>query len=380
MNPSDLRPLLDAAPEAHARHPRRFADELQALAGTLPADEAGAEAVRWAEHVMLGHLADADALQRFLKALPASTDAAAAWQEALARASWALAVLASLAPSATPSATNPVAHSAPSSVAAPAGNLAGDPGGSSAAVLAGNPAGGSAGGSAGNLAGNPDGISASSSASSFASKSAGSSAVMGSAPPSGSGLSDAARWRALQNVVLALAWSGRTTQASAWLVRDEAAAAAHADPDARRAYAACANNVAQGLREGLRGDPARDALMLQAAALARRAWTTAGTWLHAERADYQLARCHAVLGRGTEALHCARACHAACVDHGADADERFFAHEALWHAHRARGDEAAATAEHAHMQSLLADIADAEMRACCARALAELAAVAAPRS
>jgi hypothetical protein len=379
MNPSDLRPLLDAAPEAHARQPRRFADELQALAGTLPADDAGAEAVRWAEHVMLGHLADADALQRFLKALPVSTGAAAAWQEALARAWWALALLA-LAPSATPSAANPVAHSTPSSVAAPAGNLAGNPAGSSAGNLAGSPGGSPGGSPAGSPASSPASSPAGSSASSSAGRSAGSSSAMGSTSRSGPGLSDAARWRALQNVVLALAWSGRSSLASAWLAQDEADAASHADPDARRAYAACANNVAQGLREGPRGDPARDALMLEAATLARRAWTTAGTWLHAERADYQLARCHAVLGRGTEALHFARACHAACVDHGADADERFFAHEALWHAHRAGGDEAAATAEHAHMQSLLADIADAQMRTWCAQTLAELDAVAAPRS
>lgn len=304
MNPStppDLQAFLSAAHETHAQQPRQFADELLARAGTLPADDKGAEAVRWAEHVMLGHLADADALQRFLGALPSGSGTGTAWPEAVGRARWALAALsAGLAAEALP----------------------------------------------------------------------------------GTALPDAVRWRALQNVVLALAWSGRASEASAGLRRDEAAAASHADADARRAYAACANNVAQGLREGregLRSDAARDVLMLEAAALARRAWAIAGTWLHVERADYQLARCHAVLGHGTEALRCARACHAACVAHGADADERFFAHEALWHAHRAAGDEAAATAERGHMQALLADIADAGMRAWCAQVLAEIEAVAAAR-
>lgn len=298
MATPELHDFLATAHETHAQQPRPFADELQARAGTLPADDTGAEAVRWAEHVMLGHLADADALQRFLGALPSASGTGAAWPEAVARARWALAAL---------------------------------------------------------------------------------SAALAPEPSPGSALPDTTRWRALQNVVLALAWSGRTNEASAWLRQDEAAAASHADADARRAYAACANNVAQGLREGPRGDGARDALMLEAAALARRAWTIAGTWLHVERADYQLARCHAVLGHGTEALRFARACHAACVAHGADADERFFAHEALWHAHRAADDESQATAERGHMQALLADITDAGMRAWCAQVLAEIDAATATR-
>jgi hypothetical protein len=295
---ADLRGFLDQAHDTHPHEPRAIADQLLARATALPADETGAEAVRLAEHVMLGHLADADALQRFLQALPRPSAAAdpappAAWFEARDRGRWALDTLADEA-----------------ATAAQAGDH-----------------------------GAPD-------------------------------LPDAPRWRALQNVVLALAGTGRVTEASARLSREAEAATAHADPEARRAYAICTNNVALELREGPRGDPARDALMLEAAALARRAWTAAGTWLQVERADYQLARCHAVIGRGTEALAFARACLEACTTNGAEADERFFAHEALWHAHRAAGDESSAAAERQRMRALLKEIADAEMHAWCAATLA----------
>lgn len=295
---ADLRRFLDQAHDAHSREPRAIADQLLARAAALPADETGAEAVRLAEHVMLGHLADAGALQRFLQAVPRPSAAAdpaprAAWSEARARVQWALHTLAD----------------------------------------------------EGAAAAQHDGRGA----------------------PS---LADAPRWRALQNVVLALAGTGRVSEASARLSREAAAATAHADPEARRAYAACTNNVALELREGPRGDPARDALMLEAAALARRAWAAAGTWLQVQRADYQLARCHAAIGRGPEALACARACLEACMANGAEADERFFAHEAMWHAHRAAGDETAAAAERQRMRALLEEIADAEMHAWCAATLA----------
>jgi hypothetical protein len=73
---ADLRRFLDQADETHPHEPRAIADQLLARATALPADETGAEAVRLAEHVMLGHLADADALQRFLQALPRPSAAA----------------------------------------------------------------------------------------------------------------------------------------------------------------------------------------------------------------------------------------------------------------------------------------------------------------
>lgn len=282
---TDLRHFLDESHETHARQPRAVADALLTRAATLPPDDLGAEAVRLAEHVLLGHLADADALRHFLQALPPpSSDGA--WSEAQARAQWACAALADESKATT--------------------------------------------------------------------------------------LADAPRWRALQNVVLALAATGRVAEASAQLAREAAAAATHPEADARRAYAACTNNVALELREGPRGDAARDALMLEAAALARRAWTAAGTWLHVERADYQLARCHAAIGRGAEALAFANACLEACVANGAGADERFFAHEALWHAHRAAGDQAGAGTERQRMRALLDEISDAQMQAWCSATLADI--------
>ncbi|MCW5609749.1 MAG: hypothetical protein KIS83_03530 [Rubrivivax sp.] len=184
-------------------------------------------------------------------------------------------------------------------------------------------------------------------------------------------LPDAARWGALQNVVLALLQRGQVGAARECLLADEAAAAASEDAAARRAYAATANNVAVDLRLGPRGDAARDALMLDAAALARRAWERAGTWMHVERADYQLAMCHAVLGQGEPARAAARACLAACEREGADAAERFFAHECNVHAERAAGDAAAAAAHRERMVALLAQIEDPGLRTWCAETLAK---------
>ena len=194
---------------------------------------------------------------------------------------------------------------------------------------------------------------------------------------------DAARWRALQNVVLAMAATCRCSQATALLMADEHAALAQGQSEAGKAFAAAANNVASHLQTGPRGDAARDALMLQAATLARRAWASAGGWMQVERADYRLALCHAVLGQGAEALAHARQCLAACVAGGvaggetagdaANAVEHYFAHEALVRAHHAAGDAQAAAAATRHMHTLLADISEADgLRAWCADVLADL--------
>ena len=191
------------------------------------------------------------------------------------------------------------------------------------------------------------------------------------APP----LPDALRWRALQNVVLAMAATGRCGQATALLMADEPTALAQGQSEAGKAYAAAANNVAAELQTGPRGDAARDALMLQAAALARRAWASAGGWMQLERADYRLALCHAVLGQGAEALAHALQCLAACeaVGDAADAVEHFFAHEALVHAHHAAGDAEAAAAASQRMHTLLVDIAETDgLRAWCTDVLADL--------
>lgn len=278
MSPTNTpwRAWLDDAQESHPQAPQRVAEALLARAATLPDDADGAEAVRLAEHVMLGHLADAAMLARFVAQLPATPGL----QPAAERARWALWQLARL-------------DEVDSAAAMP--------------------------------------------------------------PPA---LPAAARWRALQNVVLALVARGEPQRAGALLRRDEAEATTSAVADERVACAACSNNVAAELRQGPRGDAARDALMLEAATLARRAWAAAGTWLQVQRAEYQLALCHAVLGQGEAALRHAGACLALCEAEGADAVERFFAHEALARAHRAQ------------MQALLGEITDPAMKDWCAQTLA----------
>lgn len=181
---------------------------------------------------------------------------------------------------------------------------------------------------------------------------------------------DAARWSALQNLVLLLAARGEAAAVQQRLLADEAAALAHAEPAARRAYAASANNVASHLRTGARGDAARDMLMLAAAALARRAWEAAGTWMHVERADHQLAMCHAAVGDGAAAVAHGRACLARCEAEGADAAERFFAHECLVHAWRAAGDVVQAAVHRSAMVALLDAVDDAGLREGCRQTLA----------
>lgn len=184
-------------------------------------------------------------------------------------------------------------------------------------------------------------------------------------------LPEAVAWGLMGEVAQAEVVRGALDGARHRLFGVEAAARAHPDEPARRAFAASANNLALALRSGPRS-PAHDALMLDVAALARRAWACAGTWLHVERADYQLARCHAVAGRGREAVAFAEACLAACEANDADAVERFFAHEALAHARRAAGDGAQAARHRERMQDLLAQVDDADMRAFCVSTLAAL--------
>lgn len=195
---------------------------------------------------------------------------------------------------------------------------------------------------------------------------------------------DALRWRALQNLVLALAGLGRCGEALALLAADEALGRAHGGDEAGVAYASAANNVAGHLQAGdprtdaagdAPRDPERDALMLQAAAIARRAWDSAGTWMQVERAEYRLALCHAVAGNGAAAVHHAGLCLAGCQAAGdaADAVEHYFAHEALVRAHRAAGDTAAADAALQCMPVWLAQISEADgLRDWCAETLADL--------
>ena len=280
--PESLRALLDRAHEHHGDTPQAFADALAARASSLGADAEGAEAIRLAEHVMVGHLADAGALQALIAAVP----------EALAEAE----------------ATAPSLQCARLCVALMRGDDTSD------------------------------------------------------APPR-------LRWRSLHNVALGLAVTGQAPLAQQLLVRDVDQALAHPEEPARQAYAAAANNIAAGLRTGARGDAASDALMITAAQIARRAWQAAGTWLHVERAEYQLALCHALLGQGPQALHHAQLCLDICSAQGADALEHFFAHEALVLAHRAAGDLAAARDHREQMAAWLPKLADEDLRQWCAKTL-----------
>ncbi|MBI3370048.1 MAG: hypothetical protein HY021_16785 [Burkholderiales bacterium] len=274
---SPLRAVLDRAIELHTAQPEVAARMLHACAPTLSADAEGEEAIRHAEHVLLGHRADANGLRALLASLPAAlADGAAA-----RRARFALAVI-------------------DQDVGAPA---------------------------------------------------------------------DADQHRALQNAVLTLALRGRCDEAAARLDAAAATALADADSGVRQAHAACTNNVALHLRIGPRGDAARDALMLHAARLARAAWAQAGTWVHVERAEYQLALCHAVLGRAEPALAHAQACWDLCLANDADAAERFFALEAQALAQRAARDEPAAADTMAAMDALRVELSDASMREWCAQTL-----------
>ena len=191
---------------------------------------------------------------------------------------------------------------------------------------------------------------------------------------------DAARWRALQNLWSVWAARGRADQALGMLDIECRQALAHEDAAARKALAAATHNLAVELREGRRGDAGLDALMLALAEASRALWATAGNWLNVERAHYELARCHAVLGQGDAALRHARACLALIQQHAgepqADAFETFFAHEALAWAQRAAGDPAAAAAERGHMLRLRAEVSDASLKPWCDQALAALDAAA----
>jgi hypothetical protein len=194
-------------------------------------------------------------------------------------------------------------------------------------------------------------------------------ALAGGGWPDVPALPESVTWLLLGDVAQALLHRGDLSAARQRVLAFEDTAAAHTDPAARRAYAATTHNVTLALRTGPR-DAARDALMIEMAELERRAWARAGTWLEVERADYVLAMCHAAIGQGTQALGYATACLQACEAHGADAAERFFAHECNVHAARAAGDSASAAAHRARMVALLAEVQDAGMKAWCEETLA----------
>lgn len=284
MNTPTLPPLGDWLKQAwneHAERPNQVAQALQNRAALLPGDAEGLEALRLAEHVMLTHLTDPQALEAFVQALPPQT----AFEPFLQRLRWTLAVLAGQTPADIPA---------------------------------------------------------------------------------------AARWRALHGLAMVWLARGEAARAVQQLEADRAAAEATDDLDAVKGFAIGSHNLAQDLQFGQHPTEAHGHLMLAAAQASRAAWARAGDWMAIERADYRLACCHAVLGQGGPALEHARACLAACEANGADAGERFFAHEALVLAHRSAGDEVSARAERARMQVLLGDVEDAGLRSFCEETLAKL--------
>ncbi len=191
-------------------------------------------------------------------------------------------------------------------------------------------------------------------------------------------LSLAERVRAHYNAALALTRAGRWAEARHLLACAQAVADA-GEPDALRAYAAITNNVAGDVRYYFkpehRSDAERVATMLDAARRAREAWARAGGWMETERADYQLALCHAVAGQGEPAVAHAKSCLHRCEANGADAFELFFAQEAMALAHHAADQPAAVEAAREHMDSLLARVTDEESRAFAAPSLQKVEAL-----
>lgn len=127
---------------------------------------------------------------------------------------------------------------------------------------------------------------------------------------------------------------------------DEAVAAADAaalppDDAAIRTLAIAGNNTAAALIDKpARTETERD-LMLHAAAIARRCWGQAGTWLETGRAEYRLAMAWLAAGDAQQARRHAQAC-LAIVDAQPEPSpfERFFGCEALARAGQAAGDAA----------------------------------------
>jgi hypothetical protein len=275
--------------DLHAQQPRAVAHALLARAAALPPDDDGAAALRLAEHVLLGHLADVEGYERFVGALAPALSQAEATAPMRARMAWSLATL---------------------------GGRAAEP------------------------------------------------------------LDDAPRWRALHGL-----WSVAVAQGRAQRVQDELRselprALAHPDASTRQALAGTCNNLAGDLLEGPRGDAVRDRLMLAAADASHALWGAAGTWVHAERAEWLLSRCHAVVGDGARALAHARACmttiEAYASEPQADAFERFFAHEALAWAYQALGDTQASRGEARAAATLAPQVSDSSLRAYCEGELTKL--------
>lgn len=166
--------------------------------------------------------------------------------------------------------------------------------------------------------------------------------------------------RARVLAVAASALAGQRRVDDALALFDESLRAADYGPTrddpAARALAVTGNNLACALEERASRTPAEDRLLELAARTGRRFWEVAGGWMQVERAEYRLAMTYLALGRAADALTHASACLSVCEANGADAGERFFAHEALARAQHAAGDAAGARAARARMAEALATI------------------------
>jgi hypothetical protein len=138
------------------------------------------------------------------------------------------------------------------------------------------------------------------------------------------------------------------------------------DTDTLKALAANYHNIASQLHELRREsrDDTRDSLMMDAAHGSREVWSRAGTWMNVERADYMLSLCAAALGDGPQAMRHAQSCLSICEANGADAFERFFAHEAWGAACAVAGDTAGATQQLAALNELLPQIDEGDRAYC----------------
>lgn len=139
-----------------------------------------------------------------------------------------------------------------------------------------------------------------------------------------------------------------------WLrtaVREASELALADDTPAIRAIAVAANNAAATLRDLGTRSAAQTAVMLEAAATARRFWERAGTWVEVERAEYYLAQSHLAAGDAATARHHAQACERIVADNGNVPLELFFAQEVLALSAQAAGDAAARAAAVARAQA-----------------------------
>lgn len=184
---------------------------------------------------------------------------------------------------------------------------------------------------------------------------------------------DRLRWAGMQNLWSLWIRAGRANDALAMLAQELPRALQDPDAASRRNLAATCNNLAAELREGVRGNGDNDRLMLDLADASLQLWTSAGTWVNAERAEYQLGRCHAVLGDGATALRHAEACLSSVEAHRgepeANACELFFAHEAVVYAAHAASDPTRVALHLERMRSYLTEVDDAELKPWCQEAL-----------